>query len=67
MGPHTDQSLLWLRNFRADHPEVLITYPTETMSGLWEVSLPDSACLAFDSVTVMRRALCEVYPDGEHV
>ena len=63
MGPHLNEDLNQLREFRAAHPEIIISYPSETPSGLWEVSLPEASCMAFDSVSIMMRALSEVYPE----
>jgi hypothetical protein len=58
MGPHdTDENIKWLWKYRNEHPEVIITYPTDTPSGYWEVSQPGNGTMAFDSITGMRRAL----------
>jgi hypothetical protein len=39
--------------FREEHPEAIITYPTESGSGLWELSLPGQATQAFSSLDAM--------------
>ena len=46
-----------LRRYRRDHPQVQIADPEDTYSGLWEVSLPGRACMAFDTLPQMLRAL----------
>jgi hypothetical protein len=73
MGPHNFQyasesdaptrtdplfdDLRWLRGYRGAHPEAIITYPSESPSHLWEVSLPGAATMAFGSIGAMRGAL----------
>jgi hypothetical protein len=45
------------------NPEVSIHGPNETKSGLWEVSLPERATIAFDSPGLMLRVLSGLYPE----
>ena len=46
-----------LRIYRRQHPEVIIHSPEETCSRMWEVSHPDRAAMAFDSLHGMLRSL----------
>jgi hypothetical protein len=63
MGPYTADvdpifaTLRRLRELERAHPEVSVSRPSATGSGLWELSLPDSACAAFDSVERLVDAL----------
>jgi hypothetical protein len=54
-----------LQKFRDAHPEVIITYPSDTGSGLWEVSVPDTSTMAFDGISLMLRALTALYDKEE--
>jgi hypothetical protein len=66
MGPWnvTDETLFAalrrVQEYRAAHPDVIIAGPTETFSGLWEVSLQGRACMAFDSIEGMLDALDDI-------
>jgi hypothetical protein len=57
MGSHGNPLLRELRDYTRQHPQVIITPPEETMSRLWEVSLPRSATMAFDSLEMLLLAL----------
>lgn len=50
----------WLIRWRKANPATIITRPSESLGGLWEVSKPGESTAAFDSLTVMRRVLGEV-------
>lgn len=50
-----------LQKFRKEHGDVIITYPSETQSGLWEASVPDASTMAFDSIRGMLDALSGMY------
>jgi hypothetical protein len=50
-----------LQRFKAAHPEIIITFPSEAKSCWWEVSCPDQSSMAFDSLSGMLRALKAVY------
>jgi hypothetical protein len=66
MGPHTADidplftSLNRLRQYCRAHPEVIVSRPSETFSGLWELSLPDSAAMGFSTVERLVEALDEI-------
>jgi hypothetical protein len=63
----TDMSAILARakKFRDDHPEAIITYPSESASGLWELSLPGLATQAFGSLDAMVSADTSKFPqDG---
>lgn len=53
-------SLNWLRDFRKRRPDVIISYPSESPSEFWEVSLPGASAIAFSSVETMVAALEEI-------
>ena len=53
-----------LEKFRAEHPEVFITYPTESLSGLWEVSMPETATQGFHSAQNMMDVLSAYASDA---
>jgi hypothetical protein len=42
-----------MQKFRAANPQAIVGYPTETESGLWELSLPGEATRAYESLGVM--------------
>jgi hypothetical protein len=55
MGPHTQQdpTMQALDLYRRIHPEVIITPPEDTPSGLWEVSIPGQSTMAFEDAGAM--------------
>ncbi len=60
MGPHDNEIMTLVAIYRRQHPNVIIKTPAQTHSGLWEVSLPDSANMAFDSPQMMLLALSTI-------
>jgi hypothetical protein len=69
MGPldSDQQQLLYeVRAFARTHPQVLIKSPDECPSGLWEVSLPATSCIAFSDPATMLQCLAFVsIPDED--
>lgn len=65
MGPHTAnidplfEDLRQLREYRRAHPDVIFTYPSESPSELWEVSLPGASAMSFSGIGPMLAALEE--------
>lgn len=58
MGPDEDSRTLFeVKRWARLHPTVLIKKPSETMSRRWEVSMPRTSVIAFDSAQVMLTAL----------
>lgn len=64
MAPYTDedQLLYEIAVFKRTHPSVIVKRPDECPSGLWEVSFPASATIAFDEPAVMLQCLSMVSP-----
>lgn len=53
-----DRVLLSVAAFRRDHPQVHVSPPDETRSGMWEVSFAgDGGTATFDSPGLMLRCL----------
>ena len=50
-------SLQRLREIRQARPEMIVTYPSDTPSRLWGVSLPGMPAMAFSDVSTMIEAL----------
>jgi hypothetical protein len=55
-GDAMSATLARAKQFREEHPEAIITYPSESASGLWELSLPGQATQAFRSLDAMVSA-----------
>jgi hypothetical protein len=55
--PQMDMAAILARagKYREDHPEAIITYPSESDSGLWELSLPGRATRVYDSLAALVR------------
>ena len=67
MGPRTEHERLMseVSAFARTHPQVIIKRPHEVPSGMWEVSFPESAVIAFDNPETMLQALSMVsVPDA---
>ena len=47
----------WLVEYRAAHPEAIVTQPAHLHRGYFEVSLPGRAAMAFSTIEMMRKAL----------
>jgi hypothetical protein len=68
MGPSARQDGLMrdVAHFKRTHPEVIIKGPGECPSGMWEVSFPASATIAFDNPGTMLQALSMIgVPDDD--
>lgn len=59
MGPGMRDITAEVERYRRAHPDVIIRSPADA-GGKWEVSLPDSAAMAFDDPAVMLRALASL-------
>ena len=65
MGPYTKDvdpmfaAITRLHQLQEAHPEAIVTRPSESSSGLWELSLPGRATLAVDSVEKLAALLEE--------
>lgn len=64
MGPYDGPEMTTLARtmnrlaaYRRKNPEVIITPPSQTLSHLWEVSMPGASAMAFDTVERLLDAL----------
>jgi hypothetical protein len=67
MGANDHDHLMFeVSLFKRSHPQVIISRPDECPSGMWEVSFPRSATIAFDNPRTMLECLSMVsVPDDE--
>jgi hypothetical protein len=61
-----ERLLIEVESFRRTHKNVIVTPPEKNASGMWEVSFPQSSCIAFDSIPIMLQCLSMVsVPDED--